>query len=639
MSKPYIGVIVVALAVLIAGGAFIAAPRFQGSAAQACARMNEQTERARRLLFQFRENQERASAILAALNRSGVGGEVNVEKLLEEEQNRAAVEAEDARLQELARQGAAEMRELDERYLKALYGNDWEQHRPSARRLGANVSQMTRALTEGLKERDGLLKQNKRLLQDALSATNQALAETEAAGTGAEALAQRLKGVVLYYLGQSRNDEADFLRHDAGRFRAEVGALGARAAADVAEQKLVASSGVEPRIAEAERGVTEAQSRLAEAQAAATALQTRVDERKAKIAATESVANEARAGMEALQLRGVDLTHPQGFQNFAAEFDRLAQTFRDATAELQRLQTGALVNARIDASGDLVKGRYVPVQSDQPVRSDPGLAGLEIDWAQAKLKSTAAEAGLTSARALRDALVAQRADFEQRATRAAARLTETAKTAAASYTEFARLTAEAEQAETAAIEFYRKSAEAFTAAARVARGEAQDAASAIATLSPEAQQRSPRKLVSDDGWMEDQYKLSAADAQISLGRLYYTISEETKQTADVLAALAPELAPRDADAAAWQKKQEDARTAGISILQTAYDAIQRTRGKLGGQWTLAAEAAAAADLLALLGETDLRNIAMATYDAVVTGQEKHPDMQPYIERLSVLRGQ
>gem|GEM_PF-3977155 len=638
MDKPFLGGIVVAVAVLVGAGAFLVAPRMQGPEAKVLARTSVHAERARRLLHQFSQNQERIGALLEALALSGVGADIDVEKLLEDEENRTAVEAEDARLHVMTRQGAGELRVLEERFLQAAHGRQWQQfQQPLRRRLGTNVAQMTRSLSEGLRERERLAAENKRLLEQALEAINQALAETFGDAAGREDVrANRLKAIILYYLAQAKRQEAGFLRQEAGRFRAELAALGRQARSAVKEKALVAASGIDDHVAASERDVTEAQTLLTEINALADAVRDDMDEIESLMAEARATADRARAEMERMEARGLDLTAPDGFDRFAAEFNRLAETYRDAMSELAALTSGTLRNARIDSSGDLISGRYIPTDAEKPILMDRGLAGLECDLSGIRLKVEAAEQAVGFAQALRESLVARRLEYQERATRGAARLEELAEAATKAHDEFSRLSDEAGETEAAAIDHYRNSARAFTDAARFAAARSSEASAAIAGLSPEALQRSPDNAVADDAWLEQQYKVNAADARIDLGRLYYTISEDAGRTAEVLATLPEDIAAPDANAAAWRERQEQARAEGIEVLHAAYDALQRTRGRLKGHWALAAEAAAAADLLAMLGEEELRDVAVMTYEAVVTGHEDQPHMQPYVNRLSVL---
>ncbi|MFH0982074.1 MAG: hypothetical protein V2A79_11090 [Planctomycetota bacterium] len=640
-NKPFLAGIVVALAVVVCGGVFVLAPRLQSPQAKVFAKTSEHTERARRLLYQFSENQARIAVLSEALKETGVGTDINVEKLLGEEENRTAVEEENARLQELTRQAAGEQRALDEQFLKAAYGPQWQQHQEARRpSLGSNVTQQTRTLSEGLRERDRLLAENQKLLDAALSAVNQALSESVGAASGREDVqANRLRAIILYHLAQSAHHEAGFLCDEAARHRSKLAALGLRALGRVKEKNLVASSGIDAHIAAAERAVAEAETLLAQLKASAGAAQTAVDQMKSRIAAAQAVADEARTAMERLQTEGVDLTDPEGFKKFAAQFNERARTYRQALSEVHRLESGTLLNAQIDSSGDFIAGQYVPSQEGKPVQLDRGLVGLESDSAEVQLKVAATEQAAASARHLREAQVARRAEYQERSTQAATRLGELAKDASKAYTEFSRLTQEAEAAQDAAVEHYHQSAMAFADAARFAAQLARDADTAVARLSPEARNRSPDQRVAEDAWLEQQYQTNAADAQIALGGLYYSVSEEAKRTAEVLAPLPADLALANADPAAWREKEQAARKAGIDVLHTAYDSLQRTRGQLAGHWTIAAEAAAAADLLALLGEEELRNVAISTYDAVVTGQENQPHLQAYVDRLKALQNQ
>ncbi len=638
MNKPLVFVIVVAGVVLAGGGTFVLVPHLQSSETELRARTSAHAERARRLLRQFSQNQERIGALLEALTRSGISADIDVEELLEDEENRTAVEEEDARLHDITRQGAGEQRDLEERFLRAAHGQQWQQYQVAVRRrLGTNVSQMTRSLSEGLRERARLLAENRRLLEEALGAVNQALAESAGDLSSREDVhANRLKAIILRHQAQAQCHRAESLRREAARFRAQLATLALAARSLVNEKDLVADSGIDEYLATAERNIAEAEAALGELQASSTAVQADIERIKSQLAEARVTADQARTAMERMQARGLDLTDPQGFEKFSAEFDELARTYRQAVSQAHRLESGTLLNARIDRGGDLIDGRYVPADGAETIQIDRGLVGLESRLSALQLRTTAAQRAVESARTFHETLVSRRAAYQERRARATTRLQELAESASKAYAELSRFSAEAEKTEAAAIDLYGKSASAFIAAARFAATRSSAASTALAGLAPEARERSPDNRVAEDAWLEQQYKANAADAQIELGRLYYTISREAKRTAEVLANLPEGLAPPDLDPTTWQEKQEDARTRGIDVLHTAYDSLQRARRIPQGQWTLAAEAAAAASLLALLGEEDLRDVAIATYQQVVAGHEDKPHMQPYVNRLRAL---
>jgi len=633
VNKPFLGGVVVALAVLVGAGAFLLAPRLQSPKDQVFAKTNERAERARRLLHEFSQNQERIAALTGALAQSGVSvAPDDVEALLEN--NREMVEQEDRRLHDTMRQGAGERRELQERLLELAPGEQDQQ--PHRVRIGTNDTQMRRSLSEGLRERDRLATENKSLLRDALDEVNQALGESVGDTSGQDDIqANRLLGVVLYYVAQSKHLQANLVRQEAAQFRSELASLGLGMRSLSNETSLLADSGIAAAIAEGERNVAEAESRLAKLQASADSVQSEIDETQSRIAKARAAADESRVAMENMEMHGVDLSDSDGFKAFADEFNHLALTHRQALSEVHRLEFGTLRNARIDSSGDFIKGRYVPAEDGGTVEVDRGLAGLASDLSEVQLEVAGAEHAVASAGAFRDGLLARRVACEEQGARAAVRLEELTNAASKAYTEFSRLTGEAEDQEDVAIDHYVRSARAFSKAARLARTRAGDAGSAIASLSPEARERSAASKIADDAWLEKQYNVNAAEVQIELGRLYYVISEESERTAEVLAALPPDRGSQDADPAAWREKRDQARTEGLDVLHTAYDALQRTRRIPQGEWTLAAEAAAAANLLALLGEGDARDV-IGLYRQVVQGHEDKPHMQAYVNRLRVL---
>ena len=609
MNKPFIGGIVVALAVLVAGGAFVVAPRLQSPRDKVFAKSGEHTERARRLLRRFSQNQQRIEGLLEALSWTGVTAEDDdMERLLEDRRIREAVDEESTHLRKLIRKD-----------------------------LGKNVNQQSRKLSKGLQERERLLTENRKLLDEALREVNLALAVTEGDAGGQEDIqANRLKGVILYYLAQSKHLRADFLRQEEGGFRGQLAGLAFEASGLADEKNLVANSRIELHIEAAERDVAEAEGVLTGLEAQADAAQADVDAIKSRMTKLRAVADEARAAMDSMRTHGVDLAEAQGSELFAEEFNELARVYRQAVSELHTLEFGTLRNARIDSSGDLLKGQYVPVERDQPIEIDHGLTGRESDLGQILLKVVAARQRLESARSLRDGLVTRKNEYQQRGRQADAQMAELANSASEMHTKFRTLSEKVEEAESAAIGYYVQSARAFGSASRLAATRAREADAAMTGQTPEARERSPNNLIAADAWFEQQYRVNAADAQIALGRLHYTISEEAARTHKVLAALPEGIVPEGMDAAVWLVKHGDAREQGLEALHTAYDSLQGTRGALRGHWTIAAQAAAAANLIALMGEEGFRDIATEIYKEVISGYEDEPQMQSYLNRLRVL---
>ncbi|MCP4594285.1 MAG: hypothetical protein GY842_26445 [bacterium] len=639
VDRPFIGGIVAAVAVLVGCGAFLLGPMLQSSDTAALARTDVHVERARRLLHQYSQNQERITALLEALTKAGLSPEINVAELLEEGERRDAVEEEDAHLRELL--GPSGGSSLDQSFLQLVHGSQWQQHQElPRRRLGANVAELTRTLTAGLGERARLAEENRRLLEHARAAADQALTEVPSGSASAERIrALRTKGIVLYHLARTRAQDVDFLYAEADRFRTELTELGflARRLAD--ERQLVARSGIEQHVADSEKDIADANALLSETTASAAALQFDVDEIRGRIARATAAAEQSRGEMERLQEQGVSMTDPDGFARFSEEFNHHAQAYRQAITEAGALESGVLRNARIDGGDDLLRGAYVPAEAGKPIHLDRGLVGLEGELAQVKLDVAAAERACATANSLRTVLLADGQDLEERSQRAADGYERLQRRVAELCEGFARLTQEATDAAEQAAAHYRQAADAFVSAGSAVQSRVGEAGSAISMLDPATRERSPNAAITDDAWLQQQYETSAADSWIHLGRLYCTTSVEAARTAAVLEILPAGLLPEGmTSAAVLQERAEEDRQAGIEVLYEAYDRLQRTSGSRRGHWTVAAEAATAADMLVLLGEDELRTVAIAAYEQIVTGHEEADHVRPYISRLARLLG-
>jgi hypothetical protein len=538
----------------------------QSPQAKVAALAGKDAERARRLLNQFSDNEERIGALLDALAQADVDPNLkpeDVQRLLEEEDGRSTVEEQDAKLKEVLRAGAGQAAQLEERLLRAAYGSKWQEHQESRRLgLGGNVQQMGSALQQGLKERDRLIKENQALLAQALQAVEAALAQTVGKARGdAEIDPNRLHGVVLHHLAEAKRREADALRRRAGAFLDRLVSLGVEARDFELEKNLRTASGIATQIADAEAKRAQAEAALAKAKTAEADLQSKIDAMKATIAELQSTADAARAQMERMEEQGARLDYAGGFEQFARQFNDLALRYREALAQAHALEMGTLRNARIDSSGDLIKGQYVPADPGTPVAPDAALPGLERELATAQLGVTAAHGALAACRDELPRLNAMQAEYRQRGIVAEARLIKVAETAGKAYGDFERLAAEAETAEEESVKRYTRSMGAFNTAARAAQERASTADSALANLSEEAKARAPAQSVAADAWFEQQFKVNAADAQIRLGSLHYRVWSEDERIAKALADLPASLGLREVAPDAWTQKATAAKTA------------------------------------------------------------------------------
>jgi hypothetical protein len=611
VNKAFNGGIVAGLVVLLGALALVLVPYLQSSEDRLRTRVSQHVERARRLLHQHSQNQERIATLSDALSESlgdaGVAPDVDLETLLEDDETREAVEAESARLRELIGQN-----------------------------LGRNVAQMSRALQAGLRERDRLLADNARLLADARSAIEEGLAESAGAMTGADNLqANRLKGIILDHQAQERHQQAGFLVHQAARARARLAALGLKSSVMGKQKDLITASGIEEHMAQARNAVTDAEANLSNAQARADAVEAEVEALEDRIADARHAAEQARTSMENLETRGADLTSPDGFETFATDYRRLAQAYNQALAAARRLEWGALVNARFD-DNDPFAGDVLQAGAESVVYEE-GLVGRRRDLQEARLRVAAAEERLAAATAHLTALEDRQAEYGRLSQRAASQLQQVGAEAAEVYADLTRAWDQARETRDQAVDCYEGSARAFSSAGRCARTRASNAEMAIASLAPDAKALSPLSSMTEDAWLAQQCELSAANARIELGRLGYMFSEEADRTAEVLAALPDAASVPGGRFEEWQQQSEQARDRALEDLTTAYDALQQIRGPLSGHWTVAAQAAAAANLLGLLGQAEMRDVAESLYQAVVENQDDQPHLQPFLNRLTVVQ--
>jgi len=121
-------------------------------------------------------------------------------------------------------------------------------------------------------------------------------------------------------------------------------------------------------------------------------------------------------------------------------------------------------------------------------------------------------------------------------------------------------------------------------------------------------------------------------ASITAAR-WQTASWQIK-TAQSAAAAEPSL---DLDIAQWQQTAETDRTNAIESARRAVREFEKSSRDLNRNWTVAAQAAAAHDLLAWLESPAHRETAISNYEASIKGRESEPFAHPFVDRLNQLK--
>jgi len=626
VQKPMMPWAVAGASVVVAAVLYWAAPMLQSSEAKVKEEADRAVEQARRLVWQYSAEEERLAVLLDALSSAGLDVSLPAETV------DAALEAaawgdtgdpfsmEEERLKAHLASSERARAELEERYLRQIHGERWQEH---ATRISTSVPRDPHQIAKAREARDALLARNQTLLDEALSAADAALAVSYGGvDASRHVVANRVKAAILYQQGLSAHRKAQFLRSDADASAVDLAALATRVKAAESQTRLVADSGVDSRIAATGESVRELTRRQADLQEKVNQLRGTVTALQAQLADAQQAADAARAALESLEDAGVDPADPQGYQTFIAAYRAQAATYRDAIRRTQELQFGTLANARLDDSGDFITGGYVPASGGE-VQPQRGIAAIqwELDRHEGELavvtaqiqrdKDNIAAFELTKARLAEQESQAQRAVAQDRA-------------AAADV--FATLMEKAE-----AVRAVQADALATLGKVRAVLRTAEQAADErtrveTSDISPERLERMPESKMQDDRWWTGNLRVQTADVLVreSLVRLdqYRDVSVDIALMERVGAALQLDAATTDLAAL-----RDEARTAGVEAAREAATLVERTAGQLQNHWTLAAQAAAAQYVLVLYGDRDALEAVKDNYEVVLDAvRDRAPDL-------------
>ncbi|MCG3136973.1 MAG: hypothetical protein HJJLKODD_00814 [Phycisphaerae bacterium] len=539
----------------------------------------------------------------------------------------------------------AEIKELpqaEQELLTLAYGPEKageQASQPPAQRVSGSAM-----ISKGLSEYEAHLKKNEKLLTDALAEVELALTITAGDySTNQLAVANRLKGIILYHQGLAQSRLATLMRKELADRRFVLLDLARMDLAVLADQKLVEQSGIAGRITQAQQLQSEVQEALTRQQATVAALQGQASELQTKLEAANGRAATAREAMETLQDVGVDLTDPNGFSTFRQSYEEQATQYRVALAEAHVLEFGTLANAVIDFTGDYLHGEYVPIIADRGIEFQTGLVHKqqELEIAQAELdKMTEAVARAEESvqslkehqRNLEDRVkIATDYDAQKRQ-----QITET----------YASLKSYAETitpVEEKAISTLQKSASTFKTAVSGVSAEESESTDAAAKVAPERQAYHYSQVAGNQGWLKALLAAQQADAELRIAyvkvRQYQDMSDQARQL-QPLAVVVPEVT---ADITAWQTATSELQAATQKDVETTIEALTRAHQALReGNWTIAAQLGAAHYLLAMLGEPMATEKALAWYDAALENRTDaevaidHVRMRDYIKRSGAI---
>lgn len=626
---------------IVAAVLYLAAPILQSPEAKVEAEADRAVEQARRLIWQYSAEGERLAVLLDTLStQAGLDVSLPADKVaaaIEAAQTGEAVDpfgAEEERLKALLSSGERARADLEQRYLQQIHGENWQEH---ATRVSNSVPRDTGQIAKAREARDALLARNQKILDEALSAVDAALAAARGdVDASRHVVANRLKAAILYQQALVTHRRAQLQRSEADAMAVDLADLAGRVKAAEAQTRLVADSGVDARIAATAESVEDLTRRQGELQETVSQLRGTLTDLQAQLADAQQTADAARAAMESLEDAGVDLTDPHGYETFVTAYRAQAETYRNAIRKTQELQFGTLANARLDESGDFLKGGYRPASGGE-IQPQPGIAAI-----QRELEQREGEMAIVVAQIQRDkdniaAFELTKGRLGEQENQAQQTITQI-RTAAADV--FAKLTERAE-----AVRAVQEDALATLGKVRTTLRTAEQAADErtrveTGDISAEKLERMPESKMQDDRWWPGNLRVQTANVLVreSLVRL------DQYRNASVDIALIEQAGPAlqlDAMSDDLVALRDDARTAGVEAAQEAAGLIEKAAGQLQNHWTLAAQVASAQYLLALYGDRNAIEAAKGNYEAVIDAiRDRDPNLaDAYQARIEAIEQQ
>lgn len=627
MKQSLYTVIAAVAVVALGGAAYVSVPGLESPRRKVDTLADRGAESARRALDLYTDGLARENAVVS---RRVVTDFSRLNELIENDNRPAteALEAEAERVNTLMDSTRAAIRELEDRY--SSLGGSGQAYDPGRVRFGGNVSAMTQAMTEGVQRMETLSAENRRLLTAASNRVNEAINEQVGEASGADSLAaNRLKGVVLYEQGQVAQREALPLQSAAHAVLYDLAGVGFKLSALEEEARVVAASGIVDEISRADSGIRETETRHKELSDEVTELESRIADLMQQIEQQNAVAEEARTRMDEMESRGLNYGDPAAVETFQREYEALALRHRTAVREALALQHGTLANARIDESGDLLRGEFVPERNGGSIEYVLGLDEYERRRRAAESQRGAVADLLNEQKAQLDRFQQTRSRLEAQAAAAQERYDTLAGQARDLWSKFAELRDQVAAKEDQAVKLFKNAATAFAAASRIATARRTD-------VPPDVDEFSAGSLRSRDDAMAAHADCQAADANLQAALVLYDRYQLLSRASEVLGEVGA-VAATQPSADTLAASASEAKEQGRDLLDKSITTLERSSGKLNRHWTVAATVAAADYALFLFGEESLRDLAIANYQSAIEGREQQDLVRPYVERLRQLR--
>lgn len=616
MNSQRLIVVVAAVVVVVTGGAWWMLPSMQPAQRRMESQAVVHVERARRLLDRFNADLAYRAILVDRLRDSNVD-----------------VDAADPAA--LAEDSGDAYQAQHEAMWKAFEPKDWKNG--AGRPARANYGNLAGQIRDGIGSRKKLVEENARLLNDALTEADMALAVSVGDASGRmSAEANRLKGTIFYHRGLAERVKASLKRVEAEPIIRELAGLAQQASVSQGTQNLVTESNVDGQIKSVRNQLADAETRVSELRDNASRLESTIRQLEGKYSAARARSEAARTEVERLRAAGVDFSDPNGADVFRKRLTEQDSAFRAAERETQELEAGALPKAQIDASEDFLHGRYIEGGRKDDLTVTHGLSHYRSERSVVAMHIESEQKGIEGLKADLVRLEALKQSFEQQQADSVERLPEIKADAASAYDELNRIQSEAEAIEENALKFFDQSAAAVQQAASLADQWASESRDRIQNLSPSAKERSAFNNRADDAWLGGFTVAEAVDARSAKAWIYYDRFDAALRTAEVLTTVTKSIPLAEADVAAERAKADEAKATGIKEIETAMTVLEKAHRSAEKHWTLTAQGAGITYLMVLFGQKDYLADAVEAYRSAVKGRENEAGAARIVSRLQRL---
>jgi len=630
-------VLTAAIVVALGGASWIFLPSLQSSQRKLDEEVGKSAERARRIVAQFNAEADAAAEVV---QRAGLTTDLTperIEAIVTEDHlpAQAALDAESARLQEMLKGSVSRARQLDDTFTTLDPG---AQLTPiSVPSFGNSAEAVKRDLSRAAQDREKLISQNRSAVGKALAEVGQALSTQQGDAVGSDSFsANRLKGIALFQEAEASSRSAALHRQRVAQTLFELTSLARAHFAAESGNDLLDASDIAAAIQNRKASLSSLREQYHQAESGVRQLETQTVGLQAQIDEQDGIATRARQMMDELEARGLDYSQTDAAERFARDYGEAARAFRTAERRKHELRHGGLSNARIEATGDLVSGEFVPATSGGTIERVRGLQDIagDLEVARKDLAGLAAQVDQLEAQ-LREA-EGLRKLFEQRQSDATALTRQIAERIAASHKAYLDAEAAATEAEDLAIRKFADAAKAFNSAQRVQSAQVTNIPSELA---PDALERSPYSLVQRSGFIGAEAKAEAADAELRAALVWHDRYDRLATAEAVLTDVDAGVSLAEWDSTVLTQRRTEARDQGLALAESATRSLESAARDLENHWTVAASIAAANYVMSLFDRPELRNLAIQNYNAAVQGREADPNVRPFKQRVDQLMQQ